>query len=401
MEQVGKGAYGKALKAIDKRTRGTVVIKTIDITVLTDKQRQDTLTEINVLRKLRHPFIVRYYDNFMDRNNLCLTLEFADGGDLGARIRSTKARGEWFQENQICKWFTQILLGLSFIHSKNIMHRDLKPQNIFLMSRDDRVLIGDFGICRVLDSKNDLARTMIGTPYYLSPEVFQNRPYSFKSDIWALGCLLFEMAALTVPFNASGLASLSLQVCRGSTPQFPSRYSSALKHIFVKILQRDHRARPSADELLAYPLIAATVSKLSGGNSEPGRPPAGPSRLRSPSPSTANSARMRSPSPRVDKHSVRSASPRFIPTPPAAKSPRPSYRSMTPPRAPVYSPRIGSPRVVSARTPVKLTERSKSPAVRPPISPLKEIKNISNNLGISPRNVRIYPSSPLKQRMNS
>ena len=190
ISQIGKGSYGRALKALDKRKNQVVVIKSIDVSLLSNKQRTDALNEVNVLRNIRHPFIVRHFDNFMDKSNLCLTLEFADGGDLAARIAGHRTRHQFFPESQVSRWFAQILLGLSFIHSKNIMHRDLKPQNILLMLKEDRALIGDFGICRVLASKNELASTMIGTPYYLSPEIFQHRPYSLKSDIWSLGCLL-------------------------------------------------------------------------------------------------------------------------------------------------------------------------------------------------------------------
>lgn len=190
ISQIGKGSYGRALKALDKSKNMIVVIKSIDVSLLSNKQRTDALNEVNVLRNIRHPFIVRHFDNFMDKSNLCLTLEFADGGDLAMRISNNRSRHQFYSEPQICRWFTQILLGLSYIHSKNIMHRDLKPQNILIMLHEDRALIGDFGICRVLSSKNELASTMIGTPYYLSPEIFQHRPYSLKSDIWSLGCLL-------------------------------------------------------------------------------------------------------------------------------------------------------------------------------------------------------------------
>lgn len=273
IKEIGTGSYGKAFKARSRTGFETVVIKRIGLTSLSLKQKSEAINEVNVLRQLRHPYIVKHLANFIDSGHLNIVMEFANGGDLGARITAKRAAGQNFSEPQIARWFTQILLGLSFMHGKNIMHRDLKPQNLFLSTESDRILIGDFGVCKVMDSKQDLARTMTGTPYYLSPEVFQLKPYSFKSDIWALGCIFYEMATLKVPFDAQDLRSLSLRVCRGSNPPFPVRYSSELRSTFHAIMQRDHHSRPSADSLLSRPFVKGIVTQLScEGMSSPRKP---------------------------------------------------------------------------------------------------------------------------------
>jgi NIMA (never in mitosis gene a)-related kinase len=111
----------------------------------------------------------------------------------------------------VLNWFTQILLSIKHIHDRKILHRDLKSQNIFLTSRNI-VKLGDFGIARVLSHTRSNAKTVVGTPYYLSPEIIENKPYNFKSDVWSLGVLLYEMCALGPPFNAGSLHELAKRI---------------------------------------------------------------------------------------------------------------------------------------------------------------------------------------------
>ncbi len=182
-----------------------------------------------------------------------MVMEYAGAGDLSAKIKSVKVTSSAFSERQISTWLKQLLNGLSFLHSRNIIHRDLKPQNIFLTTLGERLMIGDFGVCKVLQSKSDLAQTMAGTPYYLSPEIFQGRPYSTKSDIWSLGCILFELVALRVPFEARDFHSLGILITRGGNPLFPTKYSNDLRGIYFETMKRDFKSRPDADQLLSLP----------------------------------------------------------------------------------------------------------------------------------------------------
>ncbi|VEL16238.1 unnamed protein product [Protopolystoma xenopodis] len=146
------------------------------------------------MAKMYHPNIVKYCVSFEEENGcLHIVMEYCNGGDLYSKINAQK--GILFSEDQVMDYFVQISLGLKHIHDRMILHRDIKSQNIFL-TKDDRIKLGDFGIAKVLNSTLDLARTCIGTPYYLSPEICENKPYNNKSDIWALGCVLYEMATL-------------------------------------------------------------------------------------------------------------------------------------------------------------------------------------------------------------
>merc|ERR1719436_797336 len=144
-------------------------------------------------------------------------MDFADGGDLYQRVSRTRKASQKFAEHQILRWFTEATLALKYMHDKHVLHRDLKSQNLFLTAQD-RLRIGDFGISKVLEGTASFARTTIGTPYYLSPEICKEQPYSFASDIWALGCILYELVALRVPFDAQSLQALVQKITRGPTP---------------------------------------------------------------------------------------------------------------------------------------------------------------------------------------
>ncbi len=133
-------------------------------------------------------------------------MEYAAGGDLAQRLISRKPHH--LAEHELWHYLLQLLEGLSYLHSQRILHRDLKPANIFL-DEVGNVKIGDLGLGRILGSKSDVARTGVGTPLYFSPELCMDKPYDTKSDIWALGCLIYELATFTPPFIASNQIALA------------------------------------------------------------------------------------------------------------------------------------------------------------------------------------------------
>ena len=143
------------------------------------------------MQRLQHPNIVQYKSSFFANSdeNLCIVMTYCDGGDLAARL--TAAKGTLFKEDQIMHWFVQIALAIHYMHENKVLHRDIKAQNIFLLG-NGRLVLGDLGISKVLDGTAAFAKTQIGTPYYMSPELFRNAPYNHTSDVWALGCVLCE-----------------------------------------------------------------------------------------------------------------------------------------------------------------------------------------------------------------
>ena len=158
-------------------------------------------------------------------------------------------------------WFAQIALALRHCHERRILHRDLKSKNVFLTSRNF-VKLGDFGISKMLSNTADKARTIIGTPYYLSPEIIQNRPYGLESDIWSLGVLLYEMCALKPPFNAYSISALAMKITGGAFQQIPGQYSKDLKLLVASMLAVDPRRRPNIHKILRNPFIQARIEIL-------------------------------------------------------------------------------------------------------------------------------------------
>jgi len=186
------------------------------------KDKDSAINEVKILSKLRHKNVVRYREAFIHDKNLCIAMEYADDGDLCKKVESQK--GKLFMELQIIDWFVQILIAVKYIHSLHILHRDLKSQNMFL-TRSGLVKIGDFGISRYLIGNVQQANTTIGTPYYLSPEICQQKPYNNKSDMWSLGVLLYELSTLKHPFRADDFSNLVVKIIKGKFTPI-SRYKS-------------------------------------------------------------------------------------------------------------------------------------------------------------------------------
>merc|ERR1719401_332163 len=187
-------------------------------------------------------------------------MDFCEGGDLTKQIEKAKRSRQSLGEEQILRWLTQAMLGLKYIHDKHILHRDLKPSNFFLTG--GTLQMGDFGIAKVLSNTLACAKTQIGTPYYLSPEVCQERPYSWASDIWAMGCILYELCAMKVPFDAPNISGLVQKICRGPLPSVPNTYSAFVRELCTEMLNRNPTARPSTASILKRPKIESIVRQM-------------------------------------------------------------------------------------------------------------------------------------------
>jgi NIMA (never in mitosis gene a)-related kinase len=156
------------------------------LNTLSEKEQQGALLEANLLRQLKHAHIVSYKASFVEKGVLIIIMEYCEVGDLAYHIKKKKAKNERFTEDEILNWFIQIAIALEYIHGRKVIHRDIKTSNIFLTG-NGTVKLGDFGISKVLENTNEAAMTVVGTPYYMSPEVCESKPYTFKSDVWALG----------------------------------------------------------------------------------------------------------------------------------------------------------------------------------------------------------------------
>ncbi|KAG2497776.1 hypothetical protein HYH03_004048 [Edaphochlamys debaryana] len=255
VKKLGTGTYGSAY-LVSLRANPVVqyVLKKVKVEAGSDLSAD---SEVKVLRSLAHPLVLSYVDHFMYKGHLCIVTEYCDGGDLYQLLRARKTP---LPEAQLLDLFAQVLLAIQHVHSKNILHRDMKTQNIFLTSAGS-IRLGDFGISRPLNGTMDLASTIIGTPYYMSPEVMSSMPYDFKSDMWSLGCVLYEMMSLKHAFDAADMSSLVMKILRGEHLPIPQGFSQELKDLVRQLLCKNPKMRPSAEQIMKMPFMKDYVSR--------------------------------------------------------------------------------------------------------------------------------------------
>jgi NIMA (never in mitosis gene a)-related kinase len=167
---------------------------------MSEREKTNALAEVRYLASVQHPNVVAFKAAFIDEpsSTLNLVMEYANCGDLSQRVKRMRDRDQMFQEDVIMKILVQMALGINALHQLRIMHRDLKAANIFLTD-NNIVKVGDLNVSKIA-RQDGLNYTQAGTPYYASPEVWKDKPYDFKSDVWAIGCITYEITALTLPF---------------------------------------------------------------------------------------------------------------------------------------------------------------------------------------------------------
>ena len=257
--QIGKGNFGRISKIIRKSDQKTLIWKELDYGQMSEKEKEQIVSEVNILRELKHPNIVRYYDRIIDKKHsrIYIIMEYCEGGDLNQLIKRCKKTGEFIAEDIIWKIFTQVLLAIHVIHNHKegkILHRDIKPSNVFL-DKDNNVKLGDFGLSRELSNESKFAYSHVGTPYYMSPEQIDETKYNEKSDIWSLGCFLYELTTFHPPFEAKNQIMLAMRIKSGKVDKINKRYSEELWRVITWMLTVNYNNRPSSEDLLNIPQV--------------------------------------------------------------------------------------------------------------------------------------------------
>jgi len=258
IQHLGNGVFGKILKISRKSDSKILLCKEVFYGDLSEKEKKQVVNEVNIIRELKHPNITKYHDRIVDKQSCMIYMitEYCEGGNLLQLLKQSKRDKSYLPEDTVWKYFMQIVLALHECHRNKVIHRDIKPSNIFMDSYKNPK-IGDFGFAKVIDQQNhQLAATDYGNSYYLVPEQLEEDRYNEKSDVWACGCLLYEMCALNPPFVASNPLSLALKVKSAKFERIPSKYSDELQRVIVWILNRNWQERPSVDDLLNIPEIS-------------------------------------------------------------------------------------------------------------------------------------------------
>ena len=262
LKTVGQGAFGKVRVARRLVDDAEVAVKTIDLNGMSANDVNDVVNEVNVLRLVRHPCVVRCFDMVLEKNALHIVMEFVGKGDLGQvlvgyrRGNANRRNGIGLSEPNALRLFAQIALALHHVHSLGVLHRDLKTANIFVTEIRDKdfVKLGDFGISKVLNSPTGFCSTVVGTPYYLSPEMCCGKTYGVKSDSWALGCVLYELCSADTgarAFEGNSLQQLVMNITRGKyKPLCQKKWSAETRRLLRGLLQREPKRRYSVSDAL-------------------------------------------------------------------------------------------------------------------------------------------------------
>lgn len=256
---LGSGSFGNVHKIRRKADGKQLVWKELFYGGMSEREKSMLVSEVNILRALKHPNIVRYYDRIIVRetSKIYIVMEYCENRDLAALLKKHKRACTRFDEFEIWNILFHVASAIQVCHSRplKILHRDLKPANVFI-DKHNTAKVGDFGLAREMGKDSFFAHTNAGTPFYMSPEQIDECPYNEKVDMWSLGCLLHEMCVLAPPFDATNQLALALKIKAGRYNRIPSQYSVGLQSAINGLLQIDTSKRWTIDELLKVPEIA-------------------------------------------------------------------------------------------------------------------------------------------------
>ncbi|XP_020808794.1 serine/threonine-protein kinase Nek2-like [Drosophila serrata] len=264
LAEIGSGSFATCYKVQERSTGEVFALKGIDYDQLDEDKREALFSEITMLRELQHPNIVQYFHHFDSRvvKVLHIVMECCAGGDLAQLVERARTERRRCEEPYIWRVLVQVCSALDCCHNgtdRAIVHRDVKPANIFLDAAG-KAKLGDFGLAQMLRRDQSFDAAFVGTPVYMSPELVRGRRSDWKSDVWALGCVVYEMCALRPPFH-----ELCERIVQGVFLRIPAVYCSDLQETISAMLAVDREQRPGVEVFLLHPLVVRNVSELGGG----------------------------------------------------------------------------------------------------------------------------------------
>ena len=268
IKPLGKGAFASVFLVRRKEDNNIYALKRVTIDKLKKKEQDNSVNEVRILASINHINVIGYKEAFYEESSktLNIVMEYADDGDLNSKINQIKQLKQHFSESKIWIYAIQMLMGLKALHDKKIMHRDLKSANVFLM-KNGICKLGDLNVSKV--AKMGVLRTQTGTPYYASPEVWKDGPYNYKSDLWSIGCVVYELCMLRQPFKGSNMDELYKNVLRGKYKEIDGKiYSKDLSDLIAMLLRVDPKKRPGCKEVLESDVVKRNLKWVEGLGSE-------------------------------------------------------------------------------------------------------------------------------------
>jgi len=261
INKIGEGAYSTVYTVKRIEDGKIYALKKVKIKKLTTKEKSNALNEVRILASINSPYVISYKESFIDETDqtLNIIMEYADDGDLYQKIKLYIKNKTFFMEHDIWRIFIQITKGLHDLHEYNILHRDLKSANVFLF-KNGMAKLGDLNVSKI--TTRGLGYTQTGTPYYASPEVWKDKPYNLKSDIWSLGCVFYELIMLTTPFKAKSMKDLFIKVKKGEYPPIYNTFSPKFQIVIDNILRVKPEERPNTEDILNMPEIVDKIEEL-------------------------------------------------------------------------------------------------------------------------------------------
>ena len=254
VKEIGSGSYGKVYEVKSKLTGEIFALKKMRFIEQNRKDNTYLLNELKILSFNKSNYLLKAHDIFIDGLDICIITDIGKKGDLRRYIDRMRRRHTNIKESLIWNILIQLCLGVNYLHSYNIIHRDLKTANIFINS-DESIMIGDFGVSKILKPNFDCANTQIGTPYYISPEIVKGKKYNKKIDVWSIGCILCEMMTREYAFKSENIHALNYKIINGSYQLNNNHYSSDLVDLVKKMIEPDIQKRPDILDILTSDCI--------------------------------------------------------------------------------------------------------------------------------------------------
>ncbi|KAF7299411.1 Cytokinesis protein sepH [Mycena indigotica] len=257
-DSLGKGAFGQVYRALNWATGETVAVKEIQLSNIPKGELGEIMSEIDLLKNLNHPNIVKYKGFVKTRDYLYIILEFCENGSL----HNISKRFGKFPENLVAVYISQVLEGLMYLHDQGVIHRDIKGANL-LTNKDGTVKLADFGVASNTTSVNDGA--VVGSPYWMAPEVIEQSGATTASDIWSVGCVVIELLEGHPPYHTLDPMPALFRIVQDDCPPIPEGASPIVKDFLYHCFQKDANLRISAKKLLRHPWMVAARRQLTDG----------------------------------------------------------------------------------------------------------------------------------------